>query len=252
MTEKSQPPAARSSLRALDALQAFREAGRPLSLSELARRAGIPVSTCHGVVRRLVEEGWLFHVTARELYPTRRLWTLAEELRRQDPILQPVEQGLRTLRDELGETMVVGLREGPVVRTLMELQARHEIRYTAPVGAVRAMHAVAIGKVFLAEMAPEELSAWLAGRTLERYTDRTLVTEDALQEDLHAGRLRGYQRALGEYNPDGMGLAVPLRVGSLRLTVGAAGPSVRMLPIEAMLAHRLMRGVRQLEQSLAQ
>jgi hypothetical protein len=140
----------------------------------------------------------------------------------------------------------VGLREGDVVRSLVELQGRHEIRYTAPVGAVRELHAVAIGKVYLAAMSPDQFAAWFDRRKPARYTERTLVTEAALREDLEDGEVRGYQRALGEYNPDGMGLAVPLQVGTLKLVVGVAGPLARMQPIEAMLAHRLTRGVRQL------
>lgn len=250
MSPRKPTDLARSSLRALDVLLAFRDAGRPMSLSELSRRTGIPVSTCHGVVRLLDSEGWLFRVTTREYYPTRRLWSLADELRRQDPVLQSLEPPLRALGHELGETIVVGLRQGDVVRALVELQGRYEIRYTAPPGAVRALHAVAIGKVYLAAMSAEEFAAWFDRSKLERYTERTLVTAAALREDVEDGEVRGYQRAVGEYNPDAMGLAVPLRVGALKLVVGVAGPLARMQPIEAMLAHRLTRGVRQLQQSL--
>ncbi|MFZ4650701.1 MAG: IclR family transcriptional regulator [Rubrivivax sp.] len=250
MTDKTPPDVARTSLRALDVLQAFRDTGRPLALSELARRTDIPVSTCHGLLKRLAEEGWIFHVTAREFYPTRRLWTLAEELRRQDPILQPIEPALRALRDEVGETLVVGLREGDLVRLLMVLEARHEIRYTALVGTVRPIHAGSMGKVYLAALPAAEFAAWMSGRTLQGYTARTLVTEAALREDLDDGLLRGYQRVLGEYNADGMALAVPLKLGEVRLAVAVAGPAARMLPIEALLAHRLTRGVRQLQHSL--
>lgn len=251
MTEKTLPDVARTSLRALDVLQAFRDAGRPLALSELARRTAIPVSTCHGLLKRLAEEGWIFHVSAREFYPTRRLWTLADELRRQDPILQPIELALRALRDEVGETLVVGLREGDLVRLLMVLEARHEIRYTARVGSVRPIHAGSMGKVYLSALPARDFSAWMSGRTLQRYTDRTLVCEAALRDDLADGLLRGYQRVQGEYNDDGMALAVPLQFGGVRLAVAVAGPAARMLPIEALLAHRLIRGVRQLQHSLA-
>ncbi|MBP8298061.1 MAG: helix-turn-helix domain-containing protein, partial [Burkholderiales bacterium] len=43
----------RSSLRALEVFEAFREARRPLSLSEVARMTDMPVSTCHGVFKAL-------------------------------------------------------------------------------------------------------------------------------------------------------------------------------------------------------
>ena len=46
-------PPGRSALRALEVFEAFRAARRPLPLSELAQLTGIPVSTCHGVMRAL-------------------------------------------------------------------------------------------------------------------------------------------------------------------------------------------------------
>jgi DNA-binding IclR family transcriptional regulator len=46
----------RSSLRALEVFEAFREARRPLSLSEVARMTDMPVSTCHGVLGWALEQ----------------------------------------------------------------------------------------------------------------------------------------------------------------------------------------------------
>ena len=81
----------RSTIRTLEVLDAFRQAKRPLSLSELARIADIPMSTCHGVMRALEQHGFLYFVSGRDVYPTRRLWDMAETIREHDPIAVRLE-----------------------------------------------------------------------------------------------------------------------------------------------------------------
>ncbi|HET9023421.1 MAG TPA: helix-turn-helix domain-containing protein, partial [Burkholderiaceae bacterium] len=71
--------------RTLDLLEAFRLARRPLSLSELARLAQVPVSTCHGLVRTLEHKGFLYFPSPREAYPTRKLLEMAREIEANDP-----------------------------------------------------------------------------------------------------------------------------------------------------------------------
>lgn len=107
--------ASRSSLRALEIFDAFRAARRPLSLSELARITEIPVSTCHGVLRALEQRGFLYHLGARDVYPTRRLWDLADELRAHDPVARRLEPGLVALRDETTRRSLLGTRQGDAV-----------------------------------------------------------------------------------------------------------------------------------------
>ena len=66
------PAVSRSPLRSLEVLEAFRTARGPLSLSEIARLAQLPVSTCHGVVRALEQHGYLVFLSPRS--PTSARW----------------------------------------------------------------------------------------------------------------------------------------------------------------------------------
>src|ERR1700744_3538193 len=78
--------------RALSIFEAFEAACRPLALSELAEASDMPVSTSHGVVRVMIERGYLY-VTGRrkELYPTRRLVDMALKIAAHDPVLERIE-----------------------------------------------------------------------------------------------------------------------------------------------------------------
>src|SRR6202022_4191985 len=61
--------------RTLDIFEAFAEAKKPLSLSEIARMIESPVSSCHGLLRTLQKSGYVYALDVRRrYYPTRRLF----------------------------------------------------------------------------------------------------------------------------------------------------------------------------------
>lgn len=237
----------RSSLRALDVFEAFRAARRPLSLSELARHADIPVSTCHGVMRSLEQDGYLYFVAGREAYPTRRLWDMAEEIRSNDPLARRLEPALARLRDEADETVILGTKQGDSVLYLLVLESAQAIRYSSSAGSRKPLHSSSIGKAMLGQLPAEQLERWLHGRTLDRVTDRTMTSARRLRADLDESATRGYFVTRGENVSDVMAVAVPLRLGGTVLAVAIAGPLHRMESAEARLSKRLLQCVRQLE-----
>lgn len=237
----------RSSLRALDVFEAFRAARRPLSLSELARHADIPVSTCHGVMRSLEQDGYLYFVSGRDAYPTRRLWDMAEEIRSHDPLARRLEPALARLRDEADETVILGTKQGDSVLYLLVLESAQAIRYSSSAGSRKPLHSSAIGKAMLGQLPAEQLERWLHGRTLDRVTDRTMTSARRLRADLDESATRGYFVTRGENVSDVMAVAAPLRLGGTVLAVAIAGPLHRMESAEARLSKRLLQCVRQLE-----
>ena len=91
----------KTALRTLDVFEAFRTAKTPLSLTELARVIGSPVSSCSALIQTLKGEGYLYHPgNGRKLYPTRRLLEQAQEIARHDPLIQRLLPALAALRDE--------------------------------------------------------------------------------------------------------------------------------------------------------
>jgi IclR family acetate operon transcriptional repressor len=237
----------RSAMRALEVFEAFRTARRPLPLSELAQRTGIPVSTCHGVMRALESHGWLYYVNARDAYPTRRLWDTADEIRAHDPVVRRLEPALAALRDETDETVVVGARQGGSVTYLLVLEGRQAIRYSARAGESKPLHSSSIGKALLGELAPDTLDAWLREHALERITANTITSAKRLRADLDSGRQRGWFATRGENVADVMAVSAALRGFGAPLGVAVAGPVHRMQGREAATAKRLVACLRRLE-----
>jgi DNA-binding IclR family transcriptional regulator len=90
------------------------------------------------------------------------------------------------------------------------------------------MHAVSSGQVLLAYAPPTFVQRYL-GRPMERFTDRTIVSADALLERMRAIRRDGYAWALEEFDEGISSVAAPVADGSGEVVaaVHLHGPSYR-------------------------
>ena len=200
-----------------------------MTLSELAKASGMPVSTSHGVAKVLIERGYLY-VTSRhkDLYPTRRLIDMALKIAAHDPFLDRLEPRLLALREATQETVIVGKRQGAQIVYLAVYEGPQTIRYSAPAGALKPLHSTSIGKAMLGELDADGLQAWLAQATLPQVTGHTLTTAATLTEDLIESKRRGYFLTRGESVSDVFAAAMPVRLNHDVLGIAVAGPQYRM------------------------
>lgn len=236
----------RSPVRSLEVLDAFRVARQPLSMSEIARLAQMPLSTCHGLVRALEHHGFLYFLSPREAYPTRRLWDMASAIEANDPLARRLAPALQALRDATGETVILGTRQHDQVLYLQVVESAQSIRYSSRAGDHKPLHSSAIGKCLLATLGDAALDAWLTAQPLPRITGATLTEAQVLRHDLAQGRARGWQVTRGENVADVMAVAAPLPLGTLSLALAVAGPMHRMAATEARTADALLACVRQI------
>jgi DNA-binding IclR family transcriptional regulator len=219
----------KTAVRTLEAFEAFATIQKPLTLSELARTIGIPLSSCHGLVATLRNRGYVYSVgNNRRVYPTRRILDVAEAIVRNDPLLESAVPVLTRLRDDTGETVILGTREGDAVVYLEVIEGLHTIRYSAKPGEMKPLHSSAIGKAMLASLDESDLAGLLSHIALERITGATLTDGKSLRRDLEKGRKRGLFVTRGENVADVMGMAVPTSLGGQPLAVALAGPILRM------------------------
>src|SRR3972149_3680140 len=116
--------------RTLDLFEAFARAGKPLSLSQLARAIDAPVSSCFGTGRTLEARGYLYEVKARAgYYPTPLLFEHARAIASRDPLAERFVPLLEKLRDQTGETVLLAQRLAPQGGYLSVLDGLHRIRY---------------------------------------------------------------------------------------------------------------------------
>jgi DNA-binding IclR family transcriptional regulator len=228
--------------RALSIFEAFELAERPLTLSELANLAGLPVSTCHGIVGTLLQRGYLYLTSRRkDLYPTRRLADMAARIGQHDPYLERLEPHLEVLRAASLETVIVGKRQNDEIVYLSVLEGPQNIRYSAAAGNLKPLHSTSIGKALLSTLDNDSLRRWTEARTLPIVTPSTLTDADALIADLQTGRERGFFVTRGESVSDVLAIATTVLVNHELLGIAIAGPLHRMETAVHAIADQLLR-----------
>jgi DNA-binding IclR family transcriptional regulator len=212
--------------RALDILGAFDGEHRSLSLTDLARRAGLPLATAHRLVGELHRWGALAREPTGEYVIGRRIWQLG--------LLAPVQSGLRQaaspfLHDLYGTTLAtvhLAVRDGLEVLYVERLAGHVSVPVVSRVGSRLPMHATGVGKVLLA-YAPEEVRLEVL-TNLTRVTAYTVTQPARLLEQLRRVRAEGYATTGEEMSLGACSVAVPVRNGDVVVAaLGMVVPDLR-------------------------
>lgn len=207
MAGNSSVPGRSVASRVLDLLGTFDATTVRQSLSQMSRRSGIPVGTCHRMVQDLLAWG------ALERHED-GLYTVGGRLARLG-MLAPVQRGLRQvaapiLQDVyLVTRLIVNLQvlDDDRVLVLDRLAGTNVGRPVTSPGDRLVPHISAGGKVLLAYSTPE-----VAQRVLERSaeTGAESMAPAVLERMLAQVRQQGYGRTEEEVSPNTFGLAVPV------------------------------------------
>jgi DNA-binding IclR family transcriptional regulator len=136
---------------------------------------------------------------------------------------------LESLAAECGETVDLAVLDGAKVIYLQVIESPQRVKIAAAVGQRLPAFCTASGKAFLAFMPDDQVDEILS-QDMTRYTDRTRVSADALHEDLHATRGRGFAISEGEYERDINAVAAPIldAHGCPVAVIAVAGPGFRL------------------------
>ncbi len=226
--------------RTVELFEAFARARTPMTLSEIARALNAPQSSCFNLLRALEGRGFLYSVGGnKRVYPTRKLFDLADAIASYEPVIPRIEGLLVELRDQTNETVIFGARQGNQVIYLSVIEGRQTIRYISHPGELKPMHASAIGKSLLIGMPAAERAKFVAKLTLKATTSRTLTTAAELLADLERAEARGYASTEGENVGDVMAVSCPVRIEAVSYAIAVAGPIGRVAPRADELAGRI-------------
>lgn len=213
--------------RVLALLAAFDPEHRALTLTELARRAGLSLATTHRLVGELVAWGALARQESGAYMVGRRLWDVG--------LLAPVQAGLRQvaspfLHDLYAATLAtvhLAVRDGTRALYVDRLAGHASVPVVSQVGSRLPLHATGVGKVLLAH-APDALQAAVLGE-LTRITPFTVTQPGRLRAQLARVRSDGFAETHEEMSLGASSVAVPVRApdGTVVAALGIVVPSLR-------------------------
>jgi DNA-binding IclR family transcriptional regulator len=213
--------------RALDILMCF-TAATDLGLTEIAAQIGLHKSTVHRLLTTLEERGFVIRNAATEKYRLGiRIWELSTHMsRNEDPavLLLPL---MEKLRDRLGETVSLYIRDGDERIRIQAVQSMQAIRRVATVGARMPLSVGASGKVLVAFASPEELEQLKKGPELQ-----VLAGDEAYWKQLEEIRAKGYATSYEEREPGAAAVSAPImnHRGEITAALSVSGPVSRLSP----------------------
>ena len=136
--------------RALDILLCFANES-DLGLTEIASRVDLHKSTVHRLLASLEGKGFIIRDPASEKYKLGyRVWELSANLMQSDDMSVVLLPEMERLRDLVGETISLYVRDGNERIRIQAVQSRLAIRRVAPIGARLPLIVGASSKILVA------------------------------------------------------------------------------------------------------
>lgn len=169
------------------------EEGGGVTLTDLAQRVGLAPSTTHRLLKSLekmrfvnqdAEHGrWFMGIQA---------FSVGSAFLFNRDFVAASRPFMRGLMEKSGETVNLSVLDDGAAVLLSQVECREMMRMLAKLGGRVPLHASAVGKVLLASLADDEVTAILHKRGLARVTRNTIDTPAKLRADLVEIRRRRY------------------------------------------------------------
>ncbi|MCH8560337.1 IclR family transcriptional regulator [Nesterenkonia sp. DZ6] len=213
--------------RALEVLGSFDLDHQLMTLTEISRRAGIPMSTVYRLVGELVDGRFLERFEHGRYGLGIRLWEMGVMAPWYGQLREMAMPFLLSLQYESGDTVQLAVCEGVHALYLEKLTADTTAPHASRIGSRMPLHATGIGKVLLA-FGEKAFTEAILAMPLERYTEATLTDRNSLTRELTQIRSQRYALSHQEYHPGSSSVAVPVFAGpALKAAIGIVSYSMR-------------------------
>lgn len=192
-----------------------------LSLSEIAERGGIPLSSAHRIVAELVEHGLLEKMPDRSYRVGNRLWEMGSRTPGALGLREIALPYLHAVQSRIRQHTQLLVRSGLDVLVIERLSARDAVVNASIVGGRIPVQHSSSGLVLLAHAEAGAIEKVLE-RGLSPITTASIASEAQLRDAVERARQDGYSVAEGYIFEESRGIAVPVR-GSQDVVVGALG-----------------------------
>jgi IclR family acetate operon transcriptional repressor len=217
--------------RALSILDALAESDEGLTLTLLAKRVSLPLSSAHRLLTTLQRQRFVrFDSTSMSWHVGVQAFVVGSAFAQSCDVVALAKPYMRRLMEKTGETVnLYVLNDGGAICMAQEQSPQMIGAISRPGGGLR-MHRSASGKAMLAHMPKDEITEIVAKHGMPRSTQNTIVNMKKLETELARTRERGFAVDDEEFALGLRCVAAPIlddrAVAHTALSV--AGPAARM------------------------
>lgn len=211
--------------RALDILLCFTK-NRELALTEISSQIGLHKSTVHRLIATLEDKGFVIRDSRTDKYRLgMKIWELSTHLSNSDDPAVLLLPAMESLRDRLGETVSLYLRDGAERIRIQAVQSNQAVRRVAQVGARLPLWVGASSKVLVAFAPPASQESLLGSPDWPKSVDKKQYRRQ-LDEIVR----KGYAISIEERESGAAAVAVPImdRTGRIAAALSVSGPVSRL------------------------
>jgi len=193
----------------LAVIRAFTRDQPSLSLSEIARGAGMPAATARRCLLTLEELGYVTR-RGRDFVLRPKVLELGAAYLESMNIEHLTKTHLEELASKTSDSAALCVLDGAEIVYVARTSVRTLLRLEAHVGSRFPAHATSVGRVLLAGLSPEHLERYFSTVQLVALTERTVTNPARLRQLIEDCRRSGYSAVEDELAYGVVALAVPV------------------------------------------
>jgi DNA-binding IclR family transcriptional regulator len=217
--------------RACGLLGLFSRQKPEMSLSELAKQAGLHPTTAYRIIQQLVVEGMLARDHSNNKYRLGpNLLRLGEIAKATNDLIRIAYPHVAKLAARWEETTIIDTLDHNLrIASILSIPSTHRIATNPDYNKPLLPHCLAAGKLLFAYLPPERVDEFLT-QELVALTEKTITDPDVFRKELNKIREQGYSTNLGEQEIGFNAVAAPIREasGQVVAALSVGGPSSRL------------------------
>lgn len=196
----------------LAVLATFDRERQSQSLSQIAQRAELPLSTTHRVVGELAEWGALQRGDGGSWHVGLRLWEVASVCPRSQILRDIALPFMQDLYEAIHENIQLAVREGTELVFVERIAGHRSVELITMVGSRFPLAATAMGRVLLAH-APHDIQEAVLEMPQRAWTPHTVTDPSALRAQLERVRREQFCVSDRQFSETTVAVAAPVRIG---------------------------------------
>lgn len=246
----------KSAARIIEILEFFADRRKPARMSELTVALGYPASSITALLRTLVTMGYMdFDPATHHYFPAARLSKLTSWMDSGGYEQTTVLEAMHRLRKEVGEPVVLGVRDGLHIEYIVSLHGSERTSTHIKAGSRRLMVQSGIGWLMLSRLPPDEAlriySRTIAAGLLtpDEFTETAFAAtvEDLRGSDISLLNAKDVRKSTVHWNATMISTLIPTPEGHRRLGVGVHGLTHRISEKADVIKRTLRNLTRELQ-----
>lgn len=242
----------RSANRVMDILDMCCNTDSSLTLTAIAGKLDIPVSSAHIILKTMVDRGYLSWDHQTKTYSIGlRIAALADAMPTFRVIRARARPFLEKLSRSVNETVMLGAFENDSVCCVDTFESSDPVRFTVQLGERHPLYASSVGKAYLASLDDEAIRKLISRIGMKSITPHTLSIDKLLSE---CKKIRqdgyGVNRSEVVEGMDSIGVPIYKHSDQPIAGVSVVGMSDRIKSKSELIIEQLIATAKQIEKSL--